>query len=46
MNEYKALIKEYKEDLESNDITDADLDFMDYVKTKNFKNKFDRAKKR
>lgn len=46
LNEYKALIKEYKEDLESNNITDADLDFMDYVKTKNFKNKFDRAKKR
>lgn len=46
LNEYKALIKEYKEDLESNNITDADLDFMDYVKTKNFKNKFDRAKRR
>lgn len=46
LNEYKALIKEYKEDLEYNDITDEDLDFMDYVKTKNFKNKFDRAKKR
>lgn len=46
LNEYKALIKEYKEDLEYNDITEEDLDFMDYVKTKNFKNKFDRAKKR
>ena len=46
LNEYKSLIKEFKEDLEYNDITDSDMEFMDFMRTKKYTSKFGRAKKR
>ena len=46
LNEYKSLIKEFKEDLEYNDITDSDMEFMDFMRNKKYTSKFGRAKKR
>ena len=46
LNEYKSLIKEFKEDLEYNDITDSDMEFIDFMRTKKYTSKFGRAKKR
>lgn len=46
LNEYKSLIKEYKENVEYGDLTESDLEFIDYMRSKKYTSKFGRAKTR
>ena len=46
LNEYKSLIKEYKENVEYGDLTESDLEFIDFMKNKKYTSKFGRAKTR
>lgn len=46
LNEYKSLIKEYKENVEYGDLTESDLEFIDFMKNKKYTSMFGRAKTR